>query len=144
MICYLNINTNKDIYKIIYNKLYLWINDENILLKPPELNFNRKDLENNNVFKKLFENNQNNQLLKQNDAKWNKLLSNLPFRLRLIPKEMHFIDKNNMGQEIEIRDRTFEWNLCNQTNIDIGIEWKSQIYNKIKYIFDNVFEVTGQ
>ena len=121
VLSFISIHTKQDIYKHVYERLYIWLGID-YLLKPPKISTKQQPQEIENEMKTY-------------EADWKQILhKNLPFRLRLMNNEQF----DGYPEEIAINDNVFE-NLSKSKHIDIIIEWKShEIYDKVKKVMNKV------
>lgn len=132
VLSFISIHTKKEIYKHVYERLYIWLGIE-YLPKPPKISTKQQPQEIENEMKTY-------------EADWNQILhKKLPFRLRLIDHDPMSDKVGSSGfdgiypKEIPINDTVFENLNPKSKHIDIIIEWKSQsIYERVKKVMNKV------
>ncbi len=148
VVSFLNIHTRREVHKVIYERLFMWVGCDTLSKKPPSFD----KLEQEETEKGKGKEAETDPEKKKNDGdededediekQWDEIFENLPYTLRLVPyKHYSFYSSNSRNsapEEIAIDDVIFESKIRTK-DIDIIIEWKkAETYNNIKIIVNKV------
>ena len=129
VITYLNVTTNRELYALIYERLFMWIGDTVFSRKPPYLNKNIKD---DNYIKPT------ESMIEQYQQEWDLIFIDLPFKLRVFENDMSMQEWSSALNNVDRSNIiTIDDERC-VANARIAIEWTCGSYEIIKGIINKV------
>eukprot|EP01084_Bolivina_argentea_P261282 441474_1 len=144
VVSFLQYHTRKQINKIIYKRLHLWLGSD-ILIEPPILIKLLKVKIKNELQSEEEIVRPSTEEWTQHELEWDIILNNLPFVLRWMP-HASFSLKQEIPESIPCDDIVFMELLMSgltsipvvNANINILIEWKPEYYDRVKTVLNKV------